>query len=79
MRPLEFQVGDKVFKNVPPIEGVWRFINGRGKLNPMYIGSYEIIKNLNLVACVLALLAKLGPIEVTKYLDYEEHRVQILD
>jgi len=48
-RPLEFQVGDKVFLKVSPIKGVKRF-NVRGKLSYRYIGPYEIIEKLNPVA-----------------------------
>jgi hypothetical protein len=37
-RPLEFQVGDKVYLKVSPTKGVIRFGKG-GKLNPRYIGT----------------------------------------
>ncbi|KAL5542140.1 hypothetical protein UlMin_009850 [Ulmus minor] len=42
-RPLEFQVGDSVFLKVSPFKGVIRF-GKRGKLNPRYIGPYEILE-----------------------------------
>jgi len=35
-KPLEFQVGDKVFLKVSPIKGITRF-NIRGKLSRRYI------------------------------------------
>ena len=57
-RPLEFQVGDKVFLKVSPIKGVKRF-NVRGKLSPRYIGPYEIIEKLNIVAYRLNLPTEL--------------------
>jgi len=53
-RPLEFQVGDKVFLKVSSIKGIRRF-NVRGKLSPRYIGPYEIIEKLNPVAYRLTL------------------------
>ena len=40
---------DKVFLRVSPVKGVNRF-HLRGKLSPRYIGPYEIIEKLNLVA-----------------------------
>jgi len=57
-RPLEFQVGDKVFLKVSPVKEVRRFNIRGGKLNPRYIGSYEIIKRLNPVAYMLDLPAE---------------------
>jgi len=48
-RPLEFQVGDKVFLKVSPTIGVKRF-EVRGKLGSRCIGPYEIIERLNPVA-----------------------------
>ena len=38
-RPLEFQVGDKVFLKASLTRGVKRF-GARGKLSPTYIGPY---------------------------------------
>jgi len=46
MRPLAFQVGNKVFPKVSPAKGIRRF-EVRGKLSPRYIESYEIIEELN--------------------------------
>jgi len=56
-RPLEFQVGDKVFLKVSPTRGVKR-IGVRGKLSPRYIGPYEIIESLNPVTYCLDLPVK---------------------
>jgi len=53
-RPLEFQVGNKVFLKVSPTEGIKRF-EVRGKLSPKYIGPCEIIEKLNTIAYRLAL------------------------
>ncbi|KAL8253272.1 hypothetical protein R6Q59_036965 [Mikania micrantha] len=42
-KTLEFQVGDRVLLKVSPWKGVIRF-GKRGKLNPRYIGPFEITK-----------------------------------
>jgi len=42
-RPLEFQVGNKVFLKVSPTKGIKRF-RVQGKLSLRYIGLYEIIE-----------------------------------
>lgn len=41
-KPMEFQVGDKVMLKVSPWKGMIRF-GKRGKLNPRYVGPFEII------------------------------------
>ncbi|GKE30062.1 putative reverse transcriptase domain-containing protein [Tanacetum coccineum] len=48
-RPLEFEVRDKVMLKVAPWKGVIRF-GKRGKLNPRYIGPFQIIERIGLVA-----------------------------
>jgi len=53
-RPLEFSVGDHVFLKVSPTKGVVRF-GVRGKLNPRYIGPYEVLERIGPVAYRLAL------------------------
>jgi hypothetical protein len=53
-RDLEFQVGDHVFLKVSPVRGVKRF-GLQGKLNPRYIGPYEILEKVGEVAYRLAL------------------------
>ena len=58
MRPLEFQIGNKVFLKGSPTKGIKRF-GVRFKLSPRYIGPYEIIEKLNLVAYCLDLMVKL--------------------
>ncbi|KAD4585763.1 hypothetical protein E3N88_23364 [Mikania micrantha] len=57
-KPLEFQVGDKVLLKVSPCKGVIRF-GKRGKLNPRYIGPFEILKRIGPVAYQLNLPAEL--------------------
>jgi hypothetical protein len=53
-RNLEFAEGDKVFLRVAPMKGVTRF-GKKGKLNPCYIGPFEILKKVDPVAYCLAL------------------------
>jgi hypothetical protein len=53
-RKLEFAVGDKVLLKVSPTRGITRFGKG-GKLNPKYIGPFEILERVGEVAYRLAL------------------------
>ena len=52
-RPLEFAVGDHVFLKVRPKRGVIRF-SKRGNLSPRFIGPFEILKRVGIVAYRLA-------------------------
>ncbi|KAA3476256.1 Chromo domain-containing protein [Gossypium australe] len=58
---IEFQVGNKLFMKVSPWEKVPRF-GRKGKLNPRFIGSYEVIKRIGPIAYRFALLSKLEKI-----------------
>ncbi|KAL5542263.1 hypothetical protein UlMin_009973 [Ulmus minor] len=60
-RPLEFQVGDSVFLKISPFKGIIRF-GKRGKLNPRYIGPYEILERVGKVAYRLALPPNLATV-----------------
>ncbi|KAL5544124.1 hypothetical protein UlMin_007908 [Ulmus minor] len=60
-RPLEFQVRDSVFLKVSPFKGVIRF-GKRGKLNPRYIGPYEILERVGKTAYRLALPPNLASV-----------------
>ena len=53
-RPLEFEVCDHVFLKVNPKRGVVRF-DKRGKLSPRFIGPFEILERIGIVAYRLAL------------------------
>ena len=53
-RPFEFEVGDHVFLKVIPKRGVVRF-GKQGKLSPRFIGPFEILERVGLVAYQLAL------------------------
>ncbi|GJS09604.1 putative reverse transcriptase domain-containing protein [Tanacetum coccineum] len=60
-RPLEFEVGDKVMLKVAPWKGVIRF-GKRGKLNPRYIGPFQIIERIGPIAYRLELPQELSRI-----------------
>nr|GEU55989.1 reverse transcriptase domain-containing protein [Tanacetum cinerariifolium] len=63
-KPMEFEVGDMVMLKVSPWKGVICF-GKHGKLSPQYIGPFEIIKRIGLVAYKLELLEKLCGIHNT--------------
>lgn len=44
-RDLEFSVGNMVFLKVSPMKGTLRF-GQKGKLNPRYIGPYEVLERV---------------------------------
>ena len=56
-------MGDKVFLKVSPWRKVLRF-GKKGKLNPRFIGPYEVLERIGLVAYCLAL-----PLELAKLHD----------
>ena len=58
-KQVEFQVGDKVMLKVSPWKGVIRF-GKRGKLNPRYIGPFEILARIGSVAYQLKLPQELS-------------------
>ena len=60
-KDIKYEVGDKVFLKVSPWRKILRFKN-KGKLSPRFIGPYEILERIGLVAYRLAFppeLAKL--------------------
>ena len=63
-RDLQFEIGDRVFLKISPWKGVLRF-GKRGKLSPRYIGPYEIVSKVGLVAYKLKLPPELSRIHDT--------------
>ena len=76
-RDLEFQVGDKVFLRVSPWKGVFRF-GKKGKLSPRYIGPYEILGRVGLVAYRVALPPALAQIHNIFHVSVLRNIYQIL-
>src|ERR1044071_7665033 len=60
-RKLEFAVGEKVLLKVSPTREITRFGKG-GKLNPTYIGPFEILERVGEVAYRLALPPNLSQV-----------------
>nr|XP_009794039.1 PREDICTED: uncharacterized protein LOC104240843 [Nicotiana sylvestris] len=58
-RYLVFTIGDKVFIQVSPMKGVMQF-GKRGKLSPKFIGPYEILDRVGVVAYHLELPPELS-------------------
>ena len=63
-RDLQFEIGDRVFLKISPWKGVLRF-GKRSKLSPRYIGPYEIVTKVRLVAYKLKLPPELSRIHDT--------------
>nr|XP_025684703.1 uncharacterized protein LOC112785454 [Arachis hypogaea] len=53
-KPLEFEVGEHVFLRVTPTTGFGRAIKNK-KLNPRYVGPFEILRRFRPVAYQVAL------------------------
>ena len=63
-RDLQFEIGDWVFLKISTWTGVLRF-GRRGKLSPRFIGPYEIVSKVGLVAYKLKLPPALSKIHDT--------------
>ncbi|GJY40156.1 putative reverse transcriptase domain-containing protein [Tanacetum coccineum] len=63
-KPLEFSVGDYVLLKVSPWKGVVRF-GKKGKLAPRFVGPFEIIEKVGLVAYRLRLPEELNGVHDT--------------
>ncbi|GJS54407.1 RNA-directed DNA polymerase, eukaryota [Tanacetum coccineum] len=77
-KPLEFEVGDQVLLKVSPWKGVVRF-GKKGKLAPRYVGPFEILERIGLIAYRLRLPEELNSIKVNKTLHFVEEPVEIMD
>ncbi|KAK6150767.1 hypothetical protein DH2020_015699 [Rehmannia glutinosa] len=58
---MEYEVGEKVFLHVSAWKGILRF-GKKGKLNPRYIGPYEILEKVGPLVYKLALPPELSQI-----------------
>nr|GEW00268.1 putative reverse transcriptase domain-containing protein [Tanacetum cinerariifolium] len=63
-KPMEFQVGDKVMLKVSPWKGVVRF-GKQGKLNPKYVGPFEVLEKIGKVSYKLELPKELSRVHNT--------------
>ncbi|GJT96173.1 hypothetical protein Tco_1091691 [Tanacetum coccineum] len=63
-KPLDFEVGDRVLLKVSPWKGVVHF-GKKGKLAPRYVGSFEILERIGLVAYRLRLPEELNSVHDT--------------
>ncbi|GJT59460.1 putative reverse transcriptase domain-containing protein [Tanacetum coccineum] len=63
-KPLEFSVGDHVLLKVSPWKGMVRF-GKKGKLAPRFVGPFEVVKKVGLVAYRLDLLEELNGVHDT--------------
>ncbi|GJT76054.1 putative reverse transcriptase domain-containing protein [Tanacetum coccineum] len=63
-KPLGFEVGDRVLLKVSPWKDVVRF-GKKGKLAPRYVGPFEILKRIGLVAYRLRLPEELSSVHDT--------------
>nr|GEV54572.1 reverse transcriptase domain-containing protein [Tanacetum cinerariifolium] len=64
LKPMEFEVGDRVMLKVSPWKGVVRFIKRR-KLNPSYIGPFKVLAKVGDVAYRLELPRELSRVHHT--------------
>nr|GFB07868.1 putative reverse transcriptase domain-containing protein [Tanacetum cinerariifolium] len=65
-KPMEFQVRDKVMLKVSPWKRVVRF-GKRGKLNPRYVGPFNVLERVGDVAYKLDLPEELSRVHNTFY------------
>nr|GEV76418.1 putative reverse transcriptase domain-containing protein [Tanacetum cinerariifolium] len=63
-KPLDFELGDRVLLKVTPWKGVVRF-GKKGKLAPRYVGPFEILERIGLVAYRLRLPEELNSVHDT--------------
>ncbi|GJT43329.1 hypothetical protein Tco_0952044 [Tanacetum coccineum] len=63
-KPLESEVGDRILLKVSPWKGVVRF-RKKGKLTPRYVGPFEILERIGLIAYRLRLPEELNSVHDT--------------
>ncbi|XP_075473834.1 uncharacterized protein LOC142504875 [Primulina tabacum] len=82
-RPVEFNVGDKAYVKVSLMKGVVRFSKA-GKLNPRYVGPFEILEKVGTPAYRLALPPNMSRIhnvfhvsQLRKYISDPSHVLEV--
>lgn len=53
-KPLEYEIGDHIFLKISSARGIIRF-GSKGKFSPRYIGSFEVLERVGMVAFRLTL------------------------
>ncbi|XP_073275460.1 uncharacterized protein [Primulina huaijiensis] len=71
-RLVEFNVGKKAYMKVSPTRGVVRFSKAE-KLNPRYVGPFEIFEKVGMLACRLVVPPSMSRIHNVFYV-YELRR-----
>jgi hypothetical protein len=84
-KDIEFQVGDHVFLRVNPVTGVGRALKCR-KLTPRFVGPFEIVEKVGVVAYRIALPPSLSNLhdvfhvsQLRKYVYDASHVIQVDD
>ncbi|GJS65951.1 hypothetical protein Tco_0680515 [Tanacetum coccineum] len=77
-KPLEFKEGDHVMLKVSPWKGIVR-CGKKGKLEPRFVGPFEITKRISSVAYRLRLPQELNNIQVDAKLNFVEEPMEILE
>ncbi|XP_058756271.1 uncharacterized protein LOC131629505, partial [Vicia villosa] len=84
-KDLEFQAGDNVFLRVTPVTGVGRALKSK-KLNPRFIGPYQISDRVGNMAYRVALPPNLSNLhdvfhvlQLRKYVPYPSHVIHMDD
>ncbi|GJY10400.1 hypothetical protein Tco_0378585 [Tanacetum coccineum] len=76
-KSLEFEVGDRVLLKVLPWKGVVRF-GKKGKLAPRYVGPFEILERIGLVAYRLRLPEELNSVHWTLHSEIMDREIKSL-
>ena len=82
-REVEFYIGDRIFLKVSPMHEITRF-GVKGKLDPRYIGPFEITNRIGPVAYRLDLPPQLGQVHnvfhvsiLRKYIPNPSHNIPV--